>query len=294
MTSARSVVVTGASSGIGRATALHLCARGWRVFAGVRRDADAEALRSEAGPGGLEPLRLDVVDPASVEAAAGRVAEAVDGAGLHGLVNNAGIVRPGPLEFLASDDLRDQLEVNVVGQVAVTRALLSLLRTARGRIVNVSSMGGYVSTPFLGAYGASKFALEAISDSLRRELRGSGLEVVVVQPGSIDTAIWTKGEQRAEELLARLPERAHALYGEAVRANLDTVRKTAARGIPAERVAQVVERALTARRPRTRYRVGPDAHLSRMLAWLLPDRALDVFVARFAGVHRAQKRARRA
>ena len=175
------VVITGASTGIGRASALDLDSRGFRVFAGVRKDEDAERLRSERPS--IEPLRIDVTDADSIAAARDRVTEAVDGAGLAGLVNNAGIAVPGPLEHLPIDEIRRQLEVNLIGQIAVTQAFLPLLRTARGRIVNIGSIGGRVALPLLGPYAGSKHAMEGITDSLRRELRPWGIEVSIVRPG---------------------------------------------------------------------------------------------------------------
>jgi NAD(P)-dependent dehydrogenase (short-subunit alcohol dehydrogenase family) len=277
--SARAVVVTGASTGIGRATALALDRAGYRVFAGVRRAQDGDALKASASPR-LEPLRLDVADAASRESAARCVAEAVGAAGLFGLVNNAGIVVAGPVEFLALDELRRQLEVNVVGLVGVTQSLFPLLRAAPGRIVLIGSSSGYLATPLMAAYAASKFALEAIADSMRRELAGSGVEVVLVEPGAIATPIWEKGVAQGDELMKRLPAEALALYRE----QLDRLRayavKAPARSIPAERVADAVLLAFRAARPRTRYRVGTDAKLGWWLAKLLPDRALDGLIGR--------------
>ncbi|UCE87904.1 MAG: SDR family NAD(P)-dependent oxidoreductase [Deltaproteobacteria bacterium] len=281
-----SAVITGASTGIGRATALQLDRKGWRVFAGVRTDRDAKSLRAAASDR-LTPLSLDVTRAASIEASAKQVAAAVGGAGLRGLVNNAGISCPGAIEFIELDEVRRQLEVNLVGPIAVTQAFLPLIRRASGRIVNVGSMGGFVSNPFLGAYAASKFALEAVTDSLRRELVPWGIEVSIVQPGSIATEIWRKGRSYSDELLARLPEGAAALYRpyiEALRAYVDGA---ARRAIPPEAVARAIEHALCARRPRTRYRVGIDAQLMRALTRLLPDRLLDALILRVSGLARA-------
>ena len=183
------VVVTGASSGIGEATALRLANAGFAVFAGVRREEDAEALRLR----GVRPVRLDVRDAAQVAAAAQEVRGALGPAGLVALVNNAGVVVPGPLEFVPLDKLRGQFEVNVIGQVAVIQAFLPLLRETRGRIVNISSIDGRIATPLLGPYVASKFALEGLSDALRRELRPWGIQITLIEPGAIKTRIWEKG-----------------------------------------------------------------------------------------------------
>jgi NAD(P)-dependent dehydrogenase (short-subunit alcohol dehydrogenase family) len=277
------VVVTGASSGIGRACALHLDALGFQVFAGVRKDADAEGLRAE-GSERLEPLVIDVTDRAAIEAASGRVRERVGEAGLAGLVNNAGIAVSAPLEFIPIDELRRQLEVNVIGQVAATQAFLDLLRKRRGRIVNIGSVGGRIALPFVGAYAASKFALEAITDSLRRELRPWGISVSIVEPGAISTSIWEKGTSTADAILEQLPPKAHQLYGGAMDTVRNVAQETARRGIPPENVAKTVAHALTAPRPRTRYVVGRDARTRIAVARVVSDRTFDRLVARTMGL----------
>jgi NAD(P)-dependent dehydrogenase (short-subunit alcohol dehydrogenase family) len=283
----RTVLVTGASTGIGEACARRLDAMGWRVFAGVRREADAEALRRGASPR-LTPVRLDVTEEAQVRAAAEAVAAAAGGdAGLDGLVNNAGIVVAGPLECLPLAEVRAQLEVNVVGAVAVTQACLPLLRQARGRIVNIGSISGRSAAPFIGAYSASKFALEALTDSLRVELAPWGIEVAIVEPGAIATPIWVKSQALAERNLSTVDPGARALYEEAMAAMRRVVEEAARRAAPADRVADAVAHALTARRPRTRYLVGADARLQAALARLLPDRLRDRLTARFMGLPRA-------
>lgn len=276
------VLVTGASTGIGRATALRLAAAGWRVFAGVRRDADGRAL-ADASAGSLTPVALDVTDPAQIAAAVDSIADAVGGAGLAGLVNNAGIARGGPVEYLPVDDWRLQFEVNLFGQVAVTQAMMPLLRDARGRIVFIGSNSGRISTPMMAPYGASKFAIEALAASMRLELRPWGMKVVVVEPGAVKTAIWEKGRALADELEAVMPADAASRYGDqiaAIRKGIETQDRT---GIPADRVAAVVEKALTADRPRARYQVGIDSHVSAAASRVLPDRLLDVAVAKLAG-----------
>jgi NAD(P)-dependent dehydrogenase (short-subunit alcohol dehydrogenase family) len=278
----RAALITGASTGIGRATALRLDASGFRVFAGVRREQDAQALR-EAGSERLEPVRIDVADEASIDAAAGLVQEAVGSAGLHGLVNNAGSAIPGPLEALAIEDLRRQIEVNLIGQVAVTRAFLPLLRTARGRIVFISSIGGRLAFPFTGAYHASKWGLEAVGESLRQELRPEGLEVILIEPGTIATPLWQKGATEGERLRGSLSREARAIYGERLDRYEKAVMKNAEQGVPPEEVAAVIETALTKRRPRTRYLVGRDAKIQARLRPLIPDRLWDRLVARQLG-----------
>lgn len=265
-------LVTGASSGIGEACALRLARAGWQVLAGVRTDADGARLL-EAGDGRVEPIVLDVTEPGAIAA----LRERLDERELNGLVNNAGVSMAIPLELLPLDELRRELEVNLVGQVAVTQAVLPSLRRARGRIVNIGSIAGRSALPFLGAYAASKHALEAVTDALRVELHPFGIEVVIVEPGSIATPIWRKGAEAFEHLLPALSAEMFSLY----RARMAGFRKAAAgrRREPADEVAKVVEIALTARRPRTRYVVGRDA---RRRAWVerLPDRVRDRVYAR--------------
>jgi NAD(P)-dependent dehydrogenase (short-subunit alcohol dehydrogenase family) len=276
------VVITGCSTGIGYATALHRAQRGHRVFAGVRSAGHAASL--EAASPRIAGLPIDVTDAASIEAAAKRVAAELDSAGLAGLVNNAGIALGGPLEFLVLDELRRQLEVNLIGQVAVTQAFLPLIRRGRGRIVFVSSIGGRIAQPIIGPYNASKFALEAAADALRQELRPSGLHVAVIEPGGIKTAIFEKARPYGAEMLDKLPEEGRRLYADMGRAVVDAFSRMEKQAIPPERVARAIEHALTASRPKTRYLVGIDARIQALLAWLLPDRARDWVIARFLGL----------
>jgi NAD(P)-dependent dehydrogenase (short-subunit alcohol dehydrogenase family) len=276
----KSVLVTGASTGIGRATALRLDRAGWRVFTGVRREEDAESLRSE-GSERLAPLMLDVTEAGQIAAAAERVGGEVGEAGLDGLVNNAGIGVIGPLETVPIEDFRRQIEVNLIGQVAVTQAMLPAIRRATGRIVFVSSAGGRMALPFGGSYHAAKFGLEAVADSLRQELRPWRIEVAVIEPGSIDTPIWERSVSAYEAMAARAPAKQEELYGTRLAGLKKGAERTAARGIPPQKVAAAIERALTARRPRTRSRVGLDAQGQVLLRRLLPDRALDRLIAVF-------------
>jgi NAD(P)-dependent dehydrogenase (short-subunit alcohol dehydrogenase family) len=281
----RSVVITGTSTGIGRACALWLDRAGWEVFAGVRRAEDGEALRAEASDR-LRPLIVDVTDADSIAAAAREVDAALGDRGLTALVNNAGLSIAGPLEFLPVDELRRQLEVNLVGHVAVTQAFLPAIRRAKGgrRILNVTSVGGRIVNPFIGPYHASKFGLEAISDALRKELRPWKIRVVAIEPGSIDTEIWRKGTEQAREVVAGLPPEGRELYGQSIPKALKLSERLAEHAIPADRVAKVVERALTARRPRARYVVGADARVLITLHRLLPARVMDAVEARLIGL----------
>jgi NAD(P)-dependent dehydrogenase (short-subunit alcohol dehydrogenase family) len=279
----KSVVVTGASTGIGRATALHLDAKGRRVFAGVRKEADADLLR-EAGSERLVPLMLDVTDAAQIAAATRTVEEQVGEAGLDGLVNNAGIAVPGPLETLPIDDFRRQVDVNLSAQVAVTQAMLPAIRRARGRIVFITSIGGLMAFPMFGAYHAAKFGLEAVGDVFRQELRPWGIKVSIVEPGSIATPIWERGMDEADAVEERAGDGHVDLYGKSAAAYREVAMKTAARGIPPERVAIKIEHALSARRPRTRYLVGADARGQALAIRLLPDRLVDRLIARATGM----------
>ncbi|MHC4949193.1 MAG: SDR family oxidoreductase [Planctomycetota bacterium] len=275
----RTVLITGASTGIGRACARRLDDAGWTVFAGVRREQDGRTLDAGSSER-LRPVVLDVTRSETIAAAAAGVADVVGRRGLDGLVNNAGIGVGGPLEFLDLGDLRRQFEVNTFGAVAVTQALLPFLRRARGRIVNMSSISGRFSYPFLGPYAASKFALEALSDALRLEVRRHGVRVSIVEPGCIETPIWDKARERAGQLRATLPAEAFEVYEGLETALARTIELGAARCIPADAVAERVEHALTARRPRVRYPVGADARIGTLLARVLPDRLRDWLVAR--------------
>lgn len=263
--------MTGASTGIGRATARHLKGLGFDVRAGVRKEADAEALRSEDG---LEPVMIDVTDVDSIAAAAGSLP-----AELYGLVNNAGVAVNAPLEFIPLDELRNQLEVNLIGQVAVIQALLARVRAARGRVVNVSSVGGRVALPLFGPYAASKFGLEAVSDSLRREVRGQGVKVIVIQPGGTATPIWDRGTANAERIGADMPPEARELYGALEDSLREEFGKASTSGVPPERVAKQIGRALTVSRPRTRY-PARDTRAMVTLQSVLGDRAFDAILAR--------------
>ncbi len=277
------VVITGASSGIGEASAIYLDKLGYQVFAGVRRDADGEQLRRKTSVR-LTPLLLDVTDEASIMAAANTVSAALNTVGLAGLVNNAGIVVAGPLEFLPVAELRKQLEVNVIGQIAVTQAFLPLLRKAQGRVINIGSDNGKVSVPFLGPYCASKFALEALTDALRIELEPWGIEVSIVEPGTVTTPIWDKSTALADEIWNKLPSQAHKLYSVAVDATRNTANKLSKNGFPAEVVALAVAHALTAKKPKTRYVVGLDAQINIWLAKILPTRLLDKLIIQYLGL----------
>jgi NAD(P)-dependent dehydrogenase (short-subunit alcohol dehydrogenase family) len=273
----RSALVTGASTGIGRATALRLDGAGWKVFAGVRKEKDGESLRAEASDR-LTPVIVDVTDADQIAAAAERIERESDG-GLHGLVNNAGVAVPGPLETVPLEDLRHQLEVNLVAYVAVTQAMLPQIRRAEGRVVFLSSIGGRIAFPFGGPYHASKFATEAIGDVFRQELRPWGLKVSIIEPGSIDTPIWERGQRKAEDVEAKSP-RTNLLYGAAIEKFKKVIEDTAERGIPPAKVAKAISHALESPRPKARYLVGLDAKVQARLQPLIPTALFDRIVAR--------------
>jgi NAD(P)-dependent dehydrogenase (short-subunit alcohol dehydrogenase family) len=272
------VLITGASTGIGRACALRLATAGWTVLAGIRGSDAGESLERDAPGGHVRALTLDVTDPAQIAAAV----EQLPAAGLDGLVNNAGIGVGGPIEVIAEEDLRRQFDVNVFAQLAVTRAMLPALRRARGRIVFMSSIGGRVALPYTAPYGASKHAIEAFGDALRIELHSSGVQVALVEPGSVATPIWEKGRAEADRI--RIPPELAAYYRDVPAAIQKALADTASRGVPAEQVAATVERALTAKRMRARYLVGRDAQLMLALRRLLPAHLFDRFIRSRMGV----------
>ena len=271
----RAVVITGASTGIGAACAVHLDRLGFVVFAGVRKVEDGEALQRQGGTNRLIPLILDVTDDASIQQSRAIVAEHVGTSGLFGLINNAGIAVVGPLEAVPIPDLRRQFEINLIGQVAVTQTFLPLIRLARGRIVNMGSIAGRAAMPLMGPYSASKFALEAITDALRLEVQQWGIEVSIVEPGAIATPIWDKSGKGATDLEAATMPELRLLYADVITGVKKVVAEAAKRAITPDAVAQAVEQALTAARPKTRYLVGADAKFRALMVKLLPDRVSD-------------------
>ena len=276
------VVVTGASTGIGEATANRLAAQGFTVFAGVRKEADAERLQTQSLPG-LLPLMIDVADDDSVKRAAAEVDAAVGEAGLLGLVNNAGVSWGGPLEFQDIEEIREMFAVNLFGLIVVTQAMLPMIRRGRGRIVNMGSIGGKMSVPFVSTYSATKFGVEAISDALRVELRPWGIKVACIEPGSIATPLWARGFEQFDKQVEKMSPEALRLYGDLIPRMRALTERTARAGIPPARVADAVEHALNSSRPRSRYLVGADAR-SQSAFRLVPDRARDALLARILGI----------
>jgi NAD(P)-dependent dehydrogenase (short-subunit alcohol dehydrogenase family) len=272
-----SILITGASRGIGRATALALDSAGHDVIAGVRDEEAGRALVAESS-GRLRTVQVDVTDSTSVQAAAQAVGDRLDV-----LINNAGIAVGGVVEALDVDELRHQLDVNVVGQVAMTQAVIPALRAARGRVVFISSVSGRVPSPVMTPYTASKFAIEAIADGLRVELRPWGIGVVLVEPGSIDTDIWRGADDQFSATIEQMSDDHRRLYDGLLTGTRKLIRATAKRAAPVEKVVKVVQEAATAEKPRTRYVVGADARGQILMHRLLPDRAFDALVARMTG-----------
>ena len=271
------VLVTGAARGIGRATVQRLADAGWDVVAGVRRAEDGEALRSDR----VTPVVLDITDAEQVAALEGSLPARLDA-----VVNNAGVVVSGPMEGVPLDDLRRQLEINVVGQVAVAQAVLPRLRASRGRIVFVSSLSGRVATPMTGPYNASKFALEGLADAMRMELHPWGIKVVVVEPAQTDTAMWREAEGSLEESVAALAPEHRELYAKHIEGTRKMIPRSQKMASPADGGAAPIERALTARRPKARYVVGGGPRLQGVLAHITPTPLRDAALRAMSGVPR--------
>lgn len=269
------VIITGASSGIGAATARELARRGFHVLAGVRRDQDADAIR---GPG-IEPLIIDITNPDHIRALATRVHEDPQGRAVRALVNNAGIGVNAPVEVFALDQWRRLFEVNFFGHIAVTQTLLPALIRRKGRVINISSVGGKIAMATYGPYAGTKFALEAVSDSLRRELASSSVDVVVVEPGAVVTEMLDRASATAHEQASGMTPEQSQRYGEVVHAVAAQAVSAARSGLSAAVAAKVIAKAVTARKPRTRYTVGREAALITLLARILPDRILDRVLA---------------
>lgn len=278
----RSVVVTGASTGIGWATAKVLLGRGFRVFGSVRKQADADRLKAEFGAN-FTPLMFDVTDQAAVLAAARQVREMLGGETLAGLVNNAGVAVAGPVLELSADEFRRQMDINVIGPVIATQAFGPLLgsdpslKGPKGRIVMISSVAGKNGNPFSAPYSASKHAVEGLSESLRRELMLFGIDVIIVAPGAVKTPIWSKAEQMDLSVYKNSP------YFPALNKIMAFMMKLGEDGLPAERIGEVVAEALTTAKPRVRYQVTPDP-LRHMMQATLPKRAVDRIVAKRLGL----------
>lgn len=279
----KTVVITGASSGIGRSSVSRMVQSGWRVFATVRKEQDGDQLRSDFGTI-ITPVTMDVTNRTSVTAAAEQVASLLQDSGLDGLVNVAGVGKVRPVEYMTQDDLQEIFDINVFGQIAVTQAFLPLLRTARGRIVNISSVGAHIAIPFGSLINATKSAFGILNDTLRLELHPFGIHVSVVEPGAIKTPAVEKTLGDVEAVIRSLPPQGAAQYGNMLRDFARRAYKREMNGSSPDVVAQAIQHALTAERPRTRYRVGKHATLLATLAAFLPDRLLDAIRFRITGM----------
>jgi NAD(P)-dependent dehydrogenase (short-subunit alcohol dehydrogenase family) len=274
------VLVTGAARGIGRATALRMAGAGWDVVAGVRREQDGDEL-ARAGAGRISSVVLDITDEQQIASLDQALPSSLDA-----VVNNAGIAVAGPLEAVPAAELRRQLEVNVVGQAAVTQAVLPCLRESRGRIVFVSSVSGRVATPMFAPYNASKFALEGMADALRMELAPWGIRVVLVEPAQTDTDLWRNAEQTYEQTVAAMAPHHRELYAKHLEGMRKAIPISQRMAAPVDGVAATVERALTASRPRARYVVGANARVQATLGAITPTAALDRILSKGLGVPR--------
>jgi NAD(P)-dependent dehydrogenase (short-subunit alcohol dehydrogenase family) len=278
-----SVVITGTSSGIGYASAKLLAERGFQVFGSVRSEKDANHTSQTLGAN-FCPLIFDVTDQLAVQKAAELVRERLGQRRLFALINNAGIEMGGPLAYLPVERFRTQLEVNLIGVLSVTQAFLPLLGTeagrtgSPGRIINISSMLGRLAVPFVGAYCASKFGLEGLSDTLRREMKLFGIDVIVVEPGAVVTPIWDKAEGKM------LQEYPHTPYQHSLTKFVETAMKSGREGFPASKVAELLERILSTKKPKARYTLIPKKFVEYTIPRLLPARTLDYFMNKYLGI----------
>ena len=279
----KTVVITGASSGIGQASVARMVQSGWRVLATVRKTQDGDQLRSDFGTS-VTPFIMDVTSQTSVIAAAEQVAALLHNFGMDGLVNVAGVGKVRPVEYMTHDDLQEMFNINVFGQIAVTQAFLPLLRTARGRIVNISSVGAHIAIPFGSLINATKSAFGILNDTLRLELHPFGMHVSVVEPGAIKTPAVEKTLGDVEAVIRSLPSKGNAQYGNMLRDFARRAYEREMNGSSPDVVAQAIQHALTSKRPRTRYRVGKHSTLLSTLAALLPDRLLDNLRFRITGM----------
>lgn len=279
----KSVVITGASSGIGRATVALMSQAGWQVFATVRKTADHQQVKKAYGENVI-PVVMDVQDESSIQAAAQQIATHLNGRGLDGLVNCAGIGVVRPVEYASLQDLRQTYEVNVFGQISVSQALLHVLRRNRGRIVNITSVGVNIAIPFGGLLNSSKSAFAMLSDSMRLELRPFGVRVIAIEPGAISTPAVEKTLGDIESVIRNLPEEARMQYGEMLRTFGRQAYTREKSGSSPSVVAEAILHALSSNRPRIRYRVGKHARLLATLPKLLPESVLDALRARMFGL----------
>ncbi|MBU0991062.1 MAG: SDR family NAD(P)-dependent oxidoreductase [Proteobacteria bacterium] len=275
----RAILITGASTGIGKEAARHLTEKGFSVFAGVRKEKDALLLTDQSG-GSIKPVILDVTRKADILSAVNTIQNETGSSGLYGLVNNAGIPFGGPLEYMDIENIRMVMEVNLIGAISVTQACLPLLRKGHGRIVNISSISGRIALPFVGPYAASKFALEAFSDSLRVELRPFRIPVSVIEPGDVATPIWEKTASTINQAAKAFPETAYDIYGPI----FNKINTITTHGIPAYLIAKKIEHTLSAKWPKARYVVGLDARVLILISFfpaIIRDWIISLFLPQY-------------
>lgn len=279
----KAVLVTGCSTGIGRAVVIELAGAGYLVYAGVRKTKDIAQLNA-LGIDNLTPISLDVCDDESINRVYARLQQDLGSQGLYGLINNAGVAQASPLEFIGREQLEQQLQTNLCAPVLLTARLLPLLRLAQGRVINISSGAAIYATPFLGIYSATKSALESVSEAFRVELRGSGVQVVIVQPGYVRSDIHHKNDATIEQLKTTLSEQGLSYYGNAIEKVRLSNDKMASSATAAEVCAVVVNKALSVDKPRTRYRVGIDVKIASLLLPLIPARMKDALFGKILGL----------
>jgi NAD(P)-dependent dehydrogenase (short-subunit alcohol dehydrogenase family) len=274
----QTVLITGTSTGIGEACAGYLAARGWTVFAGVRRAEDGDRLKA-ANTGDVRPVILDVSNRDQMAQVVADIEREVGARGLQGLVNNAGVGTGGPVEYLNEEDWRWVFDINFFSVVELTKAAIPMLRTGRGRVVHIGSVGGRLAAPGLGPYSASKHALEALAETQRQELGRSDppIRVSLIEPGEVKTAIWDKSDAVTDEMEARLDDTGRERYRWLIDMSRGFISEGRKKGVPPAKVAEAIEHALTADRPKARYLVGPDAKVGGHVVSKLPDRARDAF-----------------
>lgn len=277
------VLVTGAARGIGQAIVEHLASSGWDVVAGVRSEQDAAAA-TKVNPQQVSAVILDVTDAGHIAKLSEVLPERLDA-----VVNNAGVAVAGPVETVTAEEWREQLEVNVIGQIAVTQAVLPLLRKSRGRVVFISSVNGRMSMPLMGPYCASKFALEAAADALRLEVKGWGIPVVLIEPAQTDTDMWRTADDMVQQIESRMPAESRTLYAKHISGMKRFVPMARRMAVSTDKVVAVVDEALTARRPRARYVVGLGPRLQMALVSNMPTPLRDRLMSMIVGLPRRSR-----
>lgn len=278
----KNLLISGCSTGIGRACALHFAKNGYHVYAGVRKASDAESLKLADDSGNLEPVMLDVTDETQLSELKADLSNKIGDVGLTGLINNAGIARGCPLEYVDPQDVRDMFNVNVMGPLLLTQMFLPLLRVAKGRVVTIGSIGGKLVTPMTGAYSISKFGLEAFNDALRQELAPHGIHVSIIEPGPIKTPLLQGADHQMQDVLDSLSEEGLERYGDIIEQIRVYYQNVQSQAVPPQAVADVVEHALESARPKARYLVTKEAKIGNFLHWALPDRVFDSLLSRMA------------